>query len=121
MHRQPRRERPCSSLRLEGAEPELLLVTRQIAFAQLFFSFGCRSFRYTLPQLGLFSNPWLLGAIALSTVLQIGAVTLPFLAPLFKVDAAGFTWEWAMIAALALAPVSIIEVTKLLPAIRSQG
>jgi Ca2+-transporting ATPase len=87
-----------------------------IAFAQLFFSFGCRSFRYTLPQLGLFSNPWLLGAIALSTVLQIGAVTLPFLAPVFKVDAAGFTWEWAMMAALALAPVSIVEISKLLRA-----
>ena len=32
-------------------------------FAQLFFSFACRSQRYTLPQLGLFSNPFLLAAI----------------------------------------------------------
>jgi P-type Ca2+ transporter type 2C len=41
-----------------------------LAFAQLMFSFGYRSFRYTLPQLGAFSNPWLLGAIAVSISLQ---------------------------------------------------
>ena len=43
-----------------------------LAFAQLMFSFGCRSDRYTLPQLGFFSNPWLLGAIGVSALLQAG-------------------------------------------------
>jgi P-type Ca2+ transporter type 2C len=66
-----------------------------LAFAQLMFSFGCRSFRYTLPQLGAFSNPWLLGAIAVSISLQLAAVTLPFLRPLFKVDTTGLSWERA--------------------------
>ena len=40
-------------------------------FAQLFFSFACRSHWRTLPQLGLFSNPYLLGAIVLSSVMQL--------------------------------------------------
>ncbi|MEX2121480.1 MAG: cation-translocating P-type ATPase [Pirellulales bacterium] len=84
-----------------------------LAFGQLLFSFGCRSERFTLPQLGLFSNPWLLGAIALSALLQLAVVTLPFLQPLFKVAPLDFAWQWLMIAALALAPVTVIEVAKL--------
>ena len=89
-----------------------------LAFAQLMFSFGCRSFRYTLPQLGVLSNPWLLGAIAVSASLQLAAVTLPFLKPLFKVETIGFNWEWVMIVALASVPVSVIEIAKLLRARR---
>jgi Ca2+-transporting ATPase len=87
-----------------------------LAFAQLAFSFGCRSFRYTLPQLGAFSNPWLLGAIGVSTLLQLAVMTLPFLQPLFKVETIGLTWEWLMIAALALTPVTFIEIAKLMRA-----
>jgi hypothetical protein len=37
----------------------------------------------------------------------------PLLKPLFKVDATHLTWKWLLVAALALVPVSIIEVTKL--------
>jgi hypothetical protein len=33
------------------------------------FSLACRSERYTLPQLGFLSNPWLLGAISASALL----------------------------------------------------
>ena len=85
-----------------------------LAFSQLLFSFGCRSERYTLPQLGLLSNPWLLGAIAASVLFQLAAVTLPFLKPLFKVDTDGFTWQWLMIITLALIPVTFVEVVKLM-------
>jgi Ca2+-transporting ATPase len=85
-----------------------------LALAQLMFSFGCRSERYTLPQLGAFSNPWLLGAIAVSALLQLAVVTVPFLQPLFQVAPVAFGWEWLMVAALAATPVTVIEVTKLL-------
>jgi Ca2+-transporting ATPase len=83
-----------------------------IAYAQLFYSVGCRSRRYTLPELGLFSNPFLFGAIAVSALLQLSAVTLPFARPIFEA-AAHPTWEWAMVFGLALAPVTIVEVAKL--------
>ena len=46
-------------------------------FAQLFFSFACRSHWRTLPQLGLFSNPYLLGAIVLSSVMQLSLLWFP--------------------------------------------
>jgi Ca2+-transporting ATPase len=84
-----------------------------LAMSQLFFSFGCRSFRYTLPQLGPFTNRWLLGAIAVSAALQLTVVTVPILRPFFQVAPVSFAWEWAMITLLSLMPVTVVEVTKL--------
>jgi Ca2+-transporting ATPase len=87
-----------------------------MAMSQLAFSFACRSFRYTLPQLGFFTNRWLLGAIAASAVLQMLVVTVPFVRPFFQVVAVSFAWEWGMIALLALMPATVVEVTKLVRA-----
>jgi Ca2+-transporting ATPase len=87
-----------------------------LAFSQLLFSFACRSERYTLPELGFLSNPWLIGAIAVSALLQLIVLTVPVLQPLFKVEPVAFAWQWLMIAALALTPVSVVEVSKLVRA-----
>ncbi len=85
------------------------------AFAQLFFAIGCRSQRYMMPELGLFSNPYILGAIVISGLLQVSVLTLPFAQPVFEV-ATHLSWEWLLIAVLALTPVTIIETFKLLRA-----
>jgi Ca2+-transporting ATPase len=87
-----------------------------LAMSQLIFSFGCRSFRYTLPQLGAFTNRWLLAAIALSATLQMLVVTVPILQPFFQVVPVSFAWEWGMIALSALTPVTVVEATKLMQA-----
>ncbi len=85
------------------------------AFAQLFFAIGCRSQRSTLPELGLLTNSHLFGAIVISGLLQFCAVTLPFAQPVFEV-ATHLAWEWLLIGALSLTPVTIIEVGKLVSA-----
>ena len=85
------------------------------AYAQLFYSVGCRSQRYTMPELGLFSNPHLFWAIAVSGLLQLSVVTLPFAQPVFEV-ATHLGWEWALVFGLALAPVTIVEATKIVRA-----
>ena len=85
------------------------------AFAQLFFATGCRSQRFTMPELGLFSNLPLFGAIVISGLLQLCAVTLPFAQPVFEV-ATHLSSEWLLIGVLSLTPVTIIEVVKLLRA-----
>lgn len=95
---------------LERARTVTFCVT---AFSQLFFSIGCRSQRFTMPELGLFSNPHLPGAIVISGLLQLGVVTLPFAQPVFEVTN-HLTWEWLLIAGLSLTPVTIIEVVKIL-------
>ena len=83
-----------------------------IAYAQLFIAIGFRSHRYTMPKLGLFSNPHLFAAIIISGLLQLCAVTIPFAQPVFEV-ATHLSWEWPLIGILALLPVTLIELTKL--------
>ena len=84
------------------------------AFTQLCFSFACRSERYTMPELGAFTNPPLLGAIAISALLQMAVVLLPFTREVFVGAHFDFSRQWGLIAALALAPVTIVEMKKLM-------
>jgi Ca2+-transporting ATPase len=84
-----------------------------IAYAQLFFSFGCRSQRYTMPQLGLLTNRWLFAAIAASALLQLLVVAVPYLRQLFKVEFP-LANDWLLIFLSALAPVTMIESAKLI-------
>ena len=85
------------------------------AFSQLFFAIGCRSQRFTMPELGLFSNPHLFWAIVISGLLHLSIVTLPFTQPVFEATDHP-AWEWLLVVLLSLAPVTIIEVGKLLRA-----
>ncbi len=83
-----------------------------LAYSQLFFSLACRSNRHTLPQLGLFTNGYLLAAIAGSAALQFAVVSIPLLQPVFK--ATSPTWpQWGLIVMLSLAPVTVVELTKI--------
>lgn len=84
-----------------------------LAYSQLFFSFACRSGKYTLPQLGLFSNPYLLAAIALSAFLQFSVVAIPFVRPVFEAAPVSLN-HWLLVLGLALAPVTVIEIGKIL-------
>jgi P-type Ca2+ transporter type 2C len=83
------------------------------AYSQLFFAIGCRSQRFTMPELGPFSNPHLFAAIVVSFLLQLSVVTLPFAQSVFEV-ATHLSWEWILIGLLAITPVTIIEIVKLL-------
>jgi Ca2+-transporting ATPase len=85
-----------------------------LAFTQLLFAIACRSQRFTMPELGLFSNPPLFYALALSGLLQLGVVTLPIARPIFGVTADLTLWEWGLVIGLALVPVSLIEIRKLI-------
>jgi Ca2+-transporting ATPase len=101
-------------------DPDQLPRARTVTFcitalAQLFFSIGCRSHHYTMPELGAFSNPHLFGAIAVSGLLQLAVVTVPFAQPVFEVKR-HLKWEWLLVIGLSLIPVTVIEVVKLLRA-----
>jgi Ca2+-transporting ATPase len=86
-----------------------------LAFTQLFFSFACRSNRFTLPELGPFSNPYLFAAIAASTLLQVAVATLPFTRSIFALSPLTGR-DWRFLLPLSLAPVSIVEIAKLIRA-----
>jgi Ca2+-transporting ATPase len=83
-----------------------------LACSQLLFSFSCRSSRYTLPELGVLTNPYLLGAILLSSLLQVVVVTLPIAKSVLEVQ--GSPWsDGLLILGLSLLPVSVVEITKI--------
>jgi Ca2+-transporting ATPase len=84
-----------------------------LAYTQLFYSLACRSQRYTTPELGFFSNRYLLGAIVISALVQFGVVSLPWTKALFESDAQFTVKDWLTIGVLALVPVTVIEVAKL--------
>src|SRR5262249_56434399 len=84
-----------------------------LAYSQLFFSFACRSERHTLPQLGVLTNPHLLGAILVSGFLQFIVVMVPFLRPIFEV-AAPPGQSWLLVFGLSVVPVTIVELGKLI-------
>lgn len=87
-----------------------------LAFTQLFYSLSCRSQRKTMPQLGLLTNPYLFGAIAISSLAQLSIVTMPIAQPVFD-SVVNFGSDWLWIIGLALVPVTVIEVTKILLAL----
>lgn len=82
-----------------------------VAFSQLFFAFGCRSHRYTLWELGAFSNLWLTGAVAVSVLLQLSIMTMPWTQTIFEV-ATHLSWEWLLIFLLSVIPVGVVDLLK---------
>jgi Ca2+-transporting ATPase len=100
-----------------GGDPARLPHARTVtfcvaAFSQLLFAIGCRSDRVTAWELGFFTNPWLLGAIAVSVLLQVAVVTLPYAQDVFQVGAEPGR-DWLLVAGLSLVPVTLIELAKL--------
>jgi Ca2+-transporting ATPase len=101
-----------------SAEEETLPGARTVAFcvlafSQIFYALACRSRFRTLPQVGFFTNPYLVGAVAVSGLFQLAVVTLPYARDVFDV-ATDFRWEWPLIIVLSLTPVTLIEVTKII-------
>jgi Ca2+-transporting ATPase len=82
-----------------------------LVYAELLRALAARSQTLTLTQLGLFSNPQLLGAIGLSFLLQLSVVMLPFARPVFE-SVQHFAWEWILLFGLALTPAAVIEALK---------
>jgi Ca2+-transporting ATPase len=97
---------------IEHARAMALMV---LAFSQLFFALGCRSRRYTMPELGFFTNPYLFAAIAASGLLQASLVFLPFTRSIFSLTTHP-AQEWLTVLSLSIVPVTVVESAKLLRA-----
>lgn len=54
-----------------------------LVFAQLVFVFQCRSENFSLWELGLWTNPYLVGAVLCSAGMQLAVLYLPFLQRIF--------------------------------------
>ncbi|MBX9584512.1 MAG: cation-translocating P-type ATPase [Gemmataceae bacterium] len=83
-----------------------------LGLAQLLYAFACRSRTETAVGLGLLTNPALVAAAGVSAALQLAVVLVPWLHPVFGVEAYPTAGEWGLIAGLSLVPFTAVELAK---------
>ncbi len=84
-----------------------------LAMFQVFNSLNCRSREKSVFQLGLFSNVYLIGAIALSVILQVLANRLPFMQTALGTEPMSLA-RWGLIVLVASSVFIVEEIRKLL-------
>ncbi len=89
-----------------------------LSASELVRAYTARSERASLFRLGVFSNKYMQYAVAVSVVLLLAVVYVPFLQPIFRTVPLG-TREWSLILPLLLVPSAAAEVTKAV--IRARG
>jgi Ca2+-transporting ATPase len=87
-------------------------------FGQMLFALGCRNEELTYPQVGLFTNRAILGAIAISALLQVATIAIPAARGVFGTVPLSIE-HWVVVGLLSLLPVTVVEVAKLLRPARS--
>ncbi len=84
-----------------------------LAMFQVFNSYNCRSLTRSIFQVGFFKNPYLLGGIAASLLLQVGAIYLPFMQE--ALDTAPLRLQdWGLIVLVTFSIVVVDEIRKLI-------
>jgi Ca2+-transporting ATPase len=82
-----------------------------LSCSQLFHSFNCRSLTQSLFKIGIFSNTKLLVANAVSFLMQVGVVYLPFLQVVFKIESLTFI-DWVLVIFISSFPLWAMESIK---------
>ncbi len=78
---------------------------------ELFYLFNCRSLTKSIFQLGIFTNMWVFGGVAVMVFIQLGYTYIPLMNRLFQsaaIDAA----SWGRIVLAGMAAYVIVEVEK---------
>lgn len=83
-----------------------------LAISQLFYSLTMRNATKSIFQIGLFSNRYLIGAIIIGVFLQLGVISIPFLAEAFKVHGLSVN-DWGIVMSFALIPLLVNEIIKM--------
>ncbi len=83
-----------------------------LVFSQLFHVFDCKSESRGIFEVGIFSNPFLVIAVLISTVMQISVIYLPFFQVIFKTTALSL-WQWGVILVVAGGPSVIMGMVRL--------
>ncbi|HEX3032221.1 MAG TPA: cation-translocating P-type ATPase, partial [Bacillota bacterium] len=105
------------SLGSETIPTEVLTYGRTMSFvvlavSQLFYALAMRNPSKTIFQIGLFSNKYLIGAIVIGLILQVGVISLPPLSSAFKVQMLSGR-DWTLVFGFALIPLLINQLVKL--------
>lgn len=92
-----------------------LEVGRSMAFVtlgmlELVHSFNIKS-NQTIFSRQTFNNPYLIGALVLGSILQIGVIAIPFLAEIFEVVPLNST-QWLYVCGISIVPILVMEIQK---------
>jgi Ca2+-transporting ATPase len=82
-----------------------------LACSQLFHALNCRSQTESLFKIGVFTNTKLVLAAAISFLLQMMVVYVPFFQTVFKTESLSFV-DWIMVVALSSLPLWAMELIK---------
>lgn len=82
-----------------------------LSVSQLFHSLNLRSQKKSIFQLGLFSNKYLIGAIALGIIIQAALVYIPFLHDVFGIHVLSGK-DWLFVVGISLIPIIANELVK---------
>ncbi|MCX6353664.1 MAG: calcium-transporting P-type ATPase, PMR1-type [Candidatus Aureabacteria bacterium] len=97
----------------EGLERARTAAFIVLAVSQLFHSFNCRSMTESLFRIGVFSNGKLVAATAVSFMLQMVVVYVPFLRDIFKTAYLG-SFDWLLVIAISSFPLWAMELAKVI-------
>lgn len=78
-----------------------------LVFSQLFHVFECRSEKYSILEIGIFGNPYLIGAVSFSVIMHLSVIYLPFLQPIFKTQSLGLS-DWIVVLGIS-ASTSVLQ------------
>jgi Ca2+-transporting ATPase len=98
----------------EVTRSKLTMVFTLLALSPLAHAFNCRSKSASIFKLGLFSNPWLVGAVIVSASIHAVSIAVPALQPVFRTDHAWSFHEVWVVVGLSLLPIPAVELAKLL-------
>ena len=87
------------------------IASNMLVFGELFYLFNCRSLRYSMFKLGVFSNRWLLVGVALMVLAQIFFTYSSTMNQLFGSAPLGIT-EWALILTGGLFIYGVVDIEK---------
>lgn len=97
--------------RLYNHEVAVTMAFATLGLIQLTHSMNVRSNKKSLFKIGLFSNLYLVGAIAIAAILQLVVIVIPFLNDIFKVTMLNLE-QWLIVICASLLIIPIVEIVK---------
>jgi len=95
----------------EGVEKAQTMALATMIVYELFYAFNCRSLRFTLPQLGFFTNRWLPWAVLSSALLMMAVIYIPSWGKAFHTVPLSFG-DWDVVFFVAGGSFLLVEVGK---------
>ncbi|WP_020482824.1 cation-transporting P-type ATPase [Methylomonas sp. MK1] len=97
----------------ESLEKARTVAVNVFVFGELFYLFNCRSLRYSMFHVGVFSNLWVIFGVCCMTLLQLLFTYWPPMQQLFGTAAIGYD-EWLLIIGIGIVIYATVGIEKLL-------